>query len=49
MRLNLTEDGRPIGHDGKALSQERWIGAHAVIARIEERKNARLAKEQKVG
>jgi hypothetical protein len=38
---------RPVGHDGKEISEQAWIRVHAVIARIEERKNARLTSEQK--
>lgn len=36
---------KPVGHDGKEISEQAWIRAHAVIARIEEKRNARLAKE----
>lgn len=38
---------KPIGHDGKQISDHAWKKAHAVIAKIEERINARLANEQK--
>ncbi len=38
---------RPIGHDGKEMSEQAWRRVHMVIARIEERYNARLANEQK--
>lgn len=47
MKSFISEQGRPIGHDGKEISEQAWIRAHAVIAKIEERKNARLANEKK--
>lgn len=37
--------GKPVGHDGKEMSDRAWERVHAVIARIEEKRNARLAKE----
>ena len=42
--MKLTEDGRPIGHDGKPCSEQAWRRFHAVVARIEERYNAELIK-----
>jgi hypothetical protein len=47
MKSFINEQGRPVGHNGKAISERAWERAHAVIARIEAKANARLANEQK--
>ncbi|WP_179090111.1 hypothetical protein MHI37_06850 [Paenibacillus sp. FSL H8-0548] len=47
MTAHINEQGRPVGHDGKAISERAWERAHAVIARIEAKANIRLANEQK--
>lgn len=47
MKSFINEEGRPVGHDGKVISERAWERAHAVIARIQAKANTRLDNEQK--